>query len=110
MQNTTTKEISIPDDVNTVIITVQAEDGSEREYTLTIVKKYLLTIDTIVVEGDNATLNEDGEYIAWIDPLLTSAEVTINPTSSAVNVKAGTIASGTGNLSFTLDTPDEETT
>lgn len=108
--NKTTKDIAIPNDTNTVIITVQAEDGSEKEYTLTIIKKYLLTLDTIVVEGDTATLNEDGEYIAWIDPSVTSAEVTINPTSSAVNVKAGTIESGTGSLSFTLDTEDEETT
>ncbi len=108
--NVIAKEISLPDDVNKVTITVQAEDGSEKEYTLTIIKKYLLTLDTIVVEGDIVTLNEEGEYIAWIDPSLTSANVTINPTSNSVNVEAGNIATGTGSLSFTLNTEEDETT
>ena len=107
--NKTTREVSIPEDTNTVIITVQAENGTEKQYTLTIIKKYLLTIDSIVANGENAT-EEDEEYIAWIDTDATEAEVVIIPTSSKANVEVGDIASGIGTITFTVPTPDEETT
>ena len=107
--NKTTQNISIPNDTNTVSITVQAENGSEKEYTLTIIKKYLLTVDSIVVNNENAT-KEDDEYIAWIDTDATEAEVVITPTSNKANVKVGDIANGTGTTKFTVNTPDEETT
>lgn len=108
--NTTTKEIAIPDDTNTVIITVQAENGDEKEYTLTIIKKYVLTLESITVDEENAIVEENGEYIAWIDPTTTVAQVIVTPTSSKVNVKVGSDISGTGTTSFTSQTPNEENT
>ena len=57
--NKTTRKLTIPDDTNIVKITVQAENGNEKEYSLEIIKKYLLTIDKIVV-NDNEAENTDG--------------------------------------------------
>ncbi len=108
--NTTTKEISIPDDTNTVIITVQAENGEEKEYTLTIIKKYVLTLESITVNGENAIVEENGEYIAWIDPTNTEAQVVVTPNSSKVNVNVGEDISGIGTTTFMTQTPNEENT
>ena len=104
----TTKEISIPDDTNTVNITVQAENGEEKEYTLTIIKKYVLTLESIVVNGEIAIL-ENGEYTSWISPTSTEANVVITPTSSKVNITVDGFGTTVGVKTFTVQTPEDET-
>lgn len=105
--NSTTKTISVPNDENIVKITVKAENGTEKEYTLTIVKKYELTIDSITV-NDTLAIDKDGEYIAFIDRDVDSSHVVIKTTDSKANIEIKDVASGVGTLEFDTATPDEE--
>lgn len=105
--NTTTKTVSVPDDENTVKITVKAENGDEKEFTLTIVKKYELTIDSITVNTISA-IEKDGEYIAFIDRDEETSHVVITTTNSNSVIDIKDVANGAGKVEFDLSTPDEE--
>ena len=106
--NEVTKEISIPDDTNTLAITVKAENGEEKQYTLTIIKKQVLTLDSISVNGVNAEI-ENGEYVAWINNDVSEANVVITPTSSKVNIKVKDI-DNQGTTTLKVETTEEENT
>ena len=107
--NTQTKEVTLPNDTNTVIITVKSESGEEKEYTLTIIKKYVLTLDSITVDGVAAEKQEDGTYIAWVDPTSTQSNVVVTPTSSKVQVKVGETINNIGTTNYTVATTEDET-
>jgi len=103
------RAVDIPNDTNTFTITVQAENGDEKEYTVTVIKKYVLTIDQILVNNVKAEQTEDG-YLAWIDRNADLSTVNITLTSDKAKVKVGEIADGIGSVSFNIDTSDEEKT
>lgn len=107
--NTTTKNVMLPNDTTQITITVQAENGEEREYQVNISKQYVLTIDSITINDTiKATYEEDG-WVAWIDKDTDLANVVVVPTSSKVKVDIENIAQGTGTTSFSTPTTTEET-
>ncbi len=107
--NTQTKQINIPNDTTIVTITVKAESGEEKEYTLTIIKKYVLTLDSIVVDGEVITPAEDGSYTAWVDTASSQSQVIVTPTSSKANVIVENVVDHIGTTNFNVQTPEEET-
>ena len=106
--NTTTKSVSIPEETNTILITVQAEDGTEKQYTITIIKKIELTLKSITVNGEIAE-EGDGGYIAWIGAEDTQAQLVITPTSSKANITVDGFGTTTGTKTLTVRTEDENT-
>ncbi len=106
--NITTKTVAIPEDSNEVIITVQAQNGDEKVYTLTILKKCELTIESITVNGIDAEL-QDNEWIAWIDKDIDLSKVVVTPTSSGAKVFVEDLIDVVGVATFDATTTDDET-
>lgn len=105
--NTTTKKISVPNDENTVKVTVKAENGTEKEYTITIIKKYELTIESIKVNEIVAT-EKDGEYIAFVERDEDTSKVVIKTTNPKSIITIKDVITGEGTVEFNTDTSGEE--
>lgn len=108
--NKTTKTVAIPNDTNVITLTVQAENGEEKEYQVTIIKRYVLTIDSITINNTiAATYDEEDGWVAWIDKDTDLANVVVVPNNSKVKVEIENITQGTGSTSFSVPTTTDET-
>ncbi len=104
---------SLDSDSVTLIVTVMAEDGTEREQTIIITKNADVSLKSVEVNSETIDYDEVNERYEAIVPNANKPEVVITAenelqTVMLIDSEGNTIASGIGKVNVTLNLSTEE--
>lgn len=104
-----TREIDLTDFATEVKIKVKAEDGTEKESTLTIIKDHSISLESLTKDDTEMSYSESKDaYISYYAIDSTSATIKAtaqdSTTTVAIMLEDETLASGTGTVEKTVTT------
>ena len=96
------------DGVSSVPISIKAEDGTEKEYTINIYKKANLELEEVIVNSDTLTYDEEIEGYSKLvangnKPAITITTKNSLQTIQLINEEGTVVATGTGTLTTNQD-------
>ena len=106
-ENNITRTVSSLNDGNTTVeLNIKAEDGTEREYTISICKKSNLNLDSVVINSETLTYDEENErYFKLVsygnEPKIVITPSNISQTVQLLDERGNVLATSTGVLTTT---------